>query len=78
MPTNHAPAILKWREDVDRLEGGLSDSLRSSTVSTMLFGCNQWIRTHAKSASPEEVARIEDIRSELELWLAERGLTFSG
>lgn len=78
MPTNHAPAILKWREDIDRYEGGLSPSLRSSTVSTMLFGCNQWIATHAVSASAEEVARIEHIRSELEGWLAERGVTFYG
>lgn len=78
MAINHAPAILKWRQDVDRYEGGLSPSLRSSTVSTMLFGCNEWIRTHAEAASPEDVARIEHIRSELEGWLAERGLTFSG
>lgn len=78
MPTNHAPAILKWREDIERYEGGLSPSLRSSTVSTMLFGCNQWIATHTISASPEEVARIERIRSELEGWLAERGVIFCG
>jgi hypothetical protein len=78
MPTNHAPAILKWREDIDRYEGGLSPTLRSSTVSTMLFGCHQWMRNHAKSASQDEIERIEQIKSELETWLTERNLTFGG
>lgn len=78
MPTNHAPAILKWREDLDRYEGGLSPTLRSATVSTMLFGCHQWMRTHAKSASPKEVEEISRVKSELESWLAERGMIFAG
>lgn len=66
MPTsNHASAVLRWWEQVEK-EGGLSSVKQSATVSTMLFGCHRWLELHAGQSSAAEVSEIERITSELE------------
>lgn len=77
MTKNHAAAIFRWREQVDQISGGLATFNQSATISTMLFGCNTWLRNHADSASEAEIERIETIKAELEAWLAQRGLAFT-
>lgn len=76
MSKNHAPAILRWRDQVERIHGGLDAINQSATVSTMLFGCRSWLRDYAADAADEEIERIDAIRAELEGWLAKRGLKF--
>jgi hypothetical protein len=77
MPTNHAPAIIRWREQLDRQPGGLAAFEQSSTVSTILFGCHRWLDTHAQAASEEERSQIESIVAELEEWMRQRGKIFT-
>lgn len=78
MPTkDHSKAIIRWRQGVESFEGGLAVFQQSATVSTMLFGCRSWLRTHAGEASPAEVAEIERVKSELEHWMSARGLTYT-
>ena len=79
MPTNaHASAILRWRETVDKQDGGLAGFQEAATISTMLFGCNRWLETQSGTAAADEMSAIEDIKSELEAWLRQRGRTFIG
>ena len=78
MPANHAPAIIRWRTQLDTLGKGLNGFDQSATVSTMLYGCNSWLTHHAQAASPDEVAKIRRIKAELERWLEARGLTYFG
>jgi hypothetical protein len=58
MPPNHAAAIIRWRNHLDELGGGLDAFDQSATVSKMLFGCHSWFKHHAEIASAEEAARI--------------------
>ena len=71
-------AIVRWREQLDQMGGGLAAFEQSATVSTMLFGCRRWIETKAGVAAAGDVERIQHIRDELEHWLEKRGLTFTG
>lgn len=77
MPPNHSSAIIRWRDQLDALGGGLEGFDQAATVSTMLFGCHSWLRHHAGGASPEETTRMEQIKVELEKWMSGRGLTFT-
>ena len=77
MPPNHASAIIRWRDQLDELGGGLVAFDQSATVSTMLFGCHSWLEHHAATASADETARMERIKAELEKWMSARGLTFT-
>ena len=75
MPTrDHYGAIMRWRQGVDRFEGGLASFQGSAAVSTMLFGCRQWLAVHASDGSPEDVQAIVAVHSELERWMMDRGL----
>lgn len=75
--TNHAPAIIRWREDVEN-NGGLDAFDKSSTVSTMLFGCLRCLQNPSGTSDPDQMERIERIRSELEAWMKSRNLAFTG
>lgn len=77
MPPNHSSAIIRWRDQLDELGGGLEAFEQSATVSTMLFGCHSWLMHHAGGAPPEETVKIEQIKVELEKWMSGRGLTFT-
>ena len=77
MRPNHASAIIRWRDQLDELGGGLEAFDQSATVSTMLFGCHSWLAHYAGTASPDEVARMERIGDELEDWMSGRGLTYT-
>jgi len=77
MPPNHASAIIRWRDQLDRLGEGLEAFEQSATVSTMLFGCHSWLKHHADAAPADEATRIEGIRIELEQWMKVRGLSFT-
>ncbi|MDB5615411.1 MAG: hypothetical protein JWQ22_3064 [Devosia sp.] len=61
---DHSGAILHWRKYVDL------DSTSSATVSTMLFGCEQWLAQHPEPEHSEVKASILNIQQELETWLA--------
>ena len=74
---NHAPAILHCWEQVER-DGGIATVSQSATVSTMLFGCNRWLESHADQSSAPDVSEIRRIKDELEKWLSARGKTFEG
>lgn len=77
MSKNHAAAILRWREQVEQYFGGVESFDQSATISTMLFGCQSWLRVHAAGASEAEIRQIEAIKAELEDWLERRGLVFT-
>lgn len=77
MPPNHAIAIIRWRDQLDELGGGLEAFDQSATVSTMLFGCHSWLKHHAQTSSDDERARMELIKAELEQWMSVRGLLYS-
>lgn len=77
MPPNHASAIIRWRDQLDKLGGGLETFDQSATVSTMLFGCHSWLKHHAGSASAEEAANMTRIKAELETWMSVRGLRYT-
>lgn len=77
MTKNHAAAIIRWREEVDRLGGGLDKFEQSATVSTMLFGCHSWLDRHSDTAAAEEISGIQKIKAELESWMQARGRTFT-
>lgn len=75
VPKDHAPAILRWREYVAKLYGGLDAFDQSSTISTMLFGCDRWLEEYGASEQDDTRERIKTIRAELEAWMGQRGLT---
>jgi len=77
MPPNHASAIIRWRDQVDELGGGLEAFDQSATVSTMLFGCHSWLKHHAGTASAVEAATMHRIKAELEAWMSARGLRYT-
>ena len=77
MPPNHASAIIRWRNHLDELGGGLEAFDQSATVSTMLFGCHSWLKHHAGMASAEEAATMQRIKAELEEWMRMRGLSYT-
>lgn len=77
MPPNHASPIIRWRDQLDRLGGGLEAFDQSPTVSTMLFGCHSWLKHHAGTASAEEAATMKRIKAELETWMSVRGLSYT-
>lgn len=77
MPTNHASAIIRWRDQIDELGGGLEAFDQSATVSTMLFGCHSWLKHHAGIASAGEAATMHRIKAELEAWMNARGLRYT-
>lgn len=77
MSKSHAAAIIRWRDQVTNISGGLDKVEQSATVSTMLFGCHSWLEKHGERSPPEVVTRIEVIKAELEDWMQTRGLTFT-
>ena len=77
MPPNYASAIIRWRDQLDQLGGGLEAFDQPATVSTMLFGCLTWRQHYAATASADESARVERIKAELENWMSARGLTYN-
>lgn len=78
MALHAAAAIISWREHLEQHGGGLASYEQSYTVSTMLFGCHQWLDRHSADASPNQTRRIEEIRYELEEWMGQRGLAYNG
>jgi hypothetical protein len=73
---NHAPAIIRWRDQLDELGLDIEDQ-PAPTISTMLFGCNQWLEINVDQTT-DEFPRITTIKSELERWLRLKGLAFNG
>ena len=74
MKKDYAPAILHWREYVTKVYGGLDAFEQSSTISTMLFGCDRWLEQYGEDQQYDDTrVRIEVIRSELEAWMQQRG-----
>jgi hypothetical protein len=77
MSKAHASAIIRRRDQVTAILGGLDQVEQSATISTMLFGCHSWLEKHASDSTPEVVRRIEEIKTELEGWMRSRGLNFN-
>lgn len=76
MKTNHAAAIIRWRDQLDDLGIELT-SQKSATVSTMLFGCIRWLEANPADQSAL-ATRISGIKAELEQLLADQGVPFVG
>lgn len=75
--SNHASAVLRWWEQVQK-EGGLGRVSQSATVSTMLFGCYRSLEEHTDSMTASEASEISRIRDELHDWMSRQGKVFKG
>lgn len=69
-------AILGWRDNIEKHQGGLDDVKETATISTMLFGCRRWLAAHGsdQDTDPEITRRLETVEAELTEWLRKRGL----
>lgn len=75
MPKDHFDAIVRWRDQLDRVGPGLDRFEQSATVSTMLYGCRSWLEHHGVTAETQMLERIRSIEAELTAWMAIRGRT---
>lgn len=77
MPKDHFDAIVRWRDQLDRVGPGLDGFEQSATISTMLYGCRSWLEHYGKTAEPQMLETIRSIEAELVAWMVARSRTFT-
>jgi hypothetical protein len=74
MTTNYLAGIFHWRDNA----GNLDASHSPASMNTLLWGCKRWLEANVDKADTAEGRRLQQIKNELEQWLAHSNLGADG